>query len=65
MDSKDSCCIICKRPFLHGDYMEAFLKSPDRPKGIWTQVIIDSEYQSRYHKNNNSKLKCRHVTCPN
>ena len=57
-------CYVCNKPFVTGDNMECLLRSPDRPDGIWTQVIVDSEFQNRCAKNGGkSKLKRKHVNC--
>ena len=55
-------CIVCKKEFVTGDNMEALLYSVDHINGIWTQVIVDSEFQNRCLKNK-SKLKRKHVNC--
>lgn len=56
-------CVICGEEFKEGDRMQAYLRSPDCPDGGWTApVVVDSEFQWRYKRNDNN-IKRKHEQC--
>jgi len=58
-----SSCIVCGKAFKAGDHLQAFLRSPDDPRGSWAKaVLVDKGYQSRV-KIINDRVKRRHVEC--
>ena len=54
-------CVLCGEEFKEGDMLEAFLRSPDDPKGSWTTpVYVDAEFQARV-ESNKDKIMRRHA----
>ena len=61
-DNISRCC-ICNKPFKTGEYLQAFLRCPEDPKGSWTDpAMVDAEYQQRSQKVID-KIKRKHVEC--
>lgn len=56
-------CVECGREFKPGEYLQAFLRSPEDPKGSWTEgVRVDEGYQERSLVNQDT-IRRRHVSC--
>lgn len=52
---KSSKCIVCGEEFKSGDWIQAFLSSPDDPNGSWTKAVqIDDNFQERVVANGNN-----------
>jgi hypothetical protein len=58
--------VNCDKPFVEGDYMQAFLRSPDDPTGSWSKPSkVDAGFQARVYKNDTFKnMKRRHAKKP-
>ena len=58
-----STCLLCNKPFVVGDSLQAFLRSPDNSEGSWSEpVIVDSGFQARVLENRD-KVPRKHTTC--
>lgn len=56
-------CVVCGEEFKEGDILQAFLMSPDDPKGSWTTPVkVDVEFQARHERNGNN-IKRKHEGC--
>jgi len=56
-------CIVCNQDFKVGDYLQAFLRCPDDPKGSWTKpALVNENYQKRSLLNKDS-IKRKHINC--
>lgn len=56
-------CIVCKKLFVEGDMLQAFLRCPEDYDGSWTKPIkVDIGYQERSTRNND-KIKRKHLDC--
>lgn len=59
----DAKCCDCGCPFLLGELMQAFLRSPDDEEGSWTEsVVVDANFQNRT-AGNRHEMKRRHQDC--
>jgi len=57
---KLSKCVVCGKAFKSGDWLQAFLRSPDDENGSWTDAVqVDDLFQERI-KFNGGKIKRRH-----
>lgn len=54
-------CIVCGKPFKSGDFLQAFLRSPDDPVGSWGPVVeAGDQFQTRAAINCD-KVRRRHA----
>ena len=58
---KVSKCVVCGKEFVEGDWLQAFLRSKDKPEGDWSDAIeVDARFQERIVFNGD-KIKRRHA----
>lgn len=56
-------CIVCGDEFNVGDYIQAFLRSPDDPSGSFcAPVIVDPKFHDRIIENKDT-VKRKHLNC--
>jgi len=56
-------CIVCKKVFIEGELLQAFLRCPEDPNGSWTAPIkVDNGYQERSERNNDT-IRRKHLDC--
>lgn len=59
----ESKCTICKKVFVDGDFLQAFLRSEECPEGSWTDPVkIGHDFQDKIRRNED-KVKRKHKDC--
>lgn len=63
MENDNYKCMVCNKEFKTGEYIQAFLRSPDDEAGSFTAPVAVANGLKERIKRNKDKIKRKHLDC--